>query len=76
MGTVRPDVSGFMGGIPFAIEVQISVLTIEQIIHRTTEYARQGVYVLWLALYHQSLQRLAYLRFVYTTYVTVARHCF
>src|SRR5215211_9274270 len=22
LGTVRPDVSGFMGGIPFAIEVQ------------------------------------------------------
>jgi competence protein CoiA len=40
MGTVRPDVSGFMGEIPFAIEVQISALTMEQIIYRTREYVK------------------------------------
>ena len=37
MGTVRPDVSGLMGEIPFAIEVQISALTIDQIVYRTSE---------------------------------------
>jgi competence protein CoiA len=42
MGTVRPDVSGFMGEVPFAIEVQISALTMEQIVHRTREYAKKG----------------------------------
>src|ERR1044072_4639045 len=41
MGTVRPDVSGLMGGISFAIEVQISALTISQIVHRTSEYAKK-----------------------------------
>jgi competence protein CoiA len=42
MGTVRPDVSGLMDGIPFAIEVQISALTTDQIVYRTSEYAKKG----------------------------------
>lgn len=60
MGTVRPDVSGFMGEIPFAIEVQISALTMEQIIYRTSEYAKKGIYVLWLALYQAALEEKCY----------------
>jgi len=56
MGTVRPDVSGFISGIPFAIEVQISALTMEQIVYRTREYAKKGIYVLWLAL-HKAARR-------------------
>src|SRR4030095_7191258 len=31
LGTVRPDVSGWMDGVPIVIEVQISTLTMEQI---------------------------------------------
>ena len=46
--TVRPDVSAFINDVPVAIEVQISTLSMETIIHRTKEYARKGVYVLWL----------------------------
>jgi len=60
MGTVRPDVSGFMGEIPFAIEVQISALTMEQIVYRTSEYAKKGIYVLWLALYQSALEENRY----------------
>src|SRR5690606_11363932 len=46
--TCRPDVSAYINGVPVAIEVQISTLTIEKIIQRTEEYARKGIYVLWL----------------------------
>jgi competence protein CoiA len=48
MGTNRPDVSAYINGVPVAIEVQISSLSLNTIRHRTTEYARKGIYVLWL----------------------------
>jgi competence protein CoiA len=46
--TARPDVSAYINNVPVAIEVQISTLTQEKIIQRTAEYARKGIYVLWL----------------------------
>ena len=46
--TVRPDVSAEINGVPVAIEVQISSLSPETIAYRTMEYARKGIYVLWL----------------------------
>jgi competence protein CoiA len=46
--TARPDISARINGVPVAIEVQISALSIETIIRRTEEYARKGIYVLWL----------------------------
>ena len=46
--SVRPDVSATIHGVPVAIEVQISALSMDTIIHRTQEYARKGIYVLWL----------------------------
>jgi competence protein CoiA len=46
--TCRPDVSAYINGVPVAIEVQISTLSMETIIRRTAEYARKGIYVLWL----------------------------
>lgn len=46
--TCRPDVSAYINGVPVAIEVQISTLSMDKIIHRTEEYARKGIYVLWL----------------------------
>ena len=48
MGTVRPDVFACIRGQKVAIEVQISTLSLESIAYRTAEYARKGVYVLWL----------------------------
>jgi competence protein CoiA len=44
----RPDVSAYINGVPVAIEVQISSLSLETIQRRTIEYARNGIYVLWL----------------------------
>ncbi len=48
LGTNRPDVSAYINGVPVAIEIQISSLSLETIMHRTIEYARKGIYVLWL----------------------------
>ena len=48
LGTNRPDVSAYINGVPVAIEVQISSLSLETITRRTIEYARKGIYVLWL----------------------------
>jgi competence protein CoiA len=48
LGKVRPDVSARINGIPVAIEVQISDLSLETITQRTIEYGRKGIYVLWL----------------------------
>jgi competence protein CoiA len=48
LGTNRPDVSAEINGVPVAIEVQLSSLSIETIMQRTIDYYRQGIYVLWL----------------------------
>lgn len=48
LGSVRPDVSAYINGVPVAIEIQISSLSVETIMERTIEYHRQGIYVLWL----------------------------
>jgi competence protein CoiA len=48
LGTVRPDVSAYINRVPVAIEVQISSLSLETIMSRTIQYARKGIYVLWL----------------------------
>lgn len=48
LGSCRPDVSAYINGVPVAIEVQISTLSLETIIRRTEEYSRKGIYVLWL----------------------------
>ena len=45
MGTIRPDIYACMDGIQIAIEVQLSTLTLERIIYRTSEYAKKGIYV-------------------------------
>ncbi|HEX8177048.1 MAG TPA: competence protein CoiA family protein [Pyrinomonadaceae bacterium] len=56
LGAVRPDVSAYINDVPVAIEVQASNLTLEKIAHRTQEYARRGIYVLWLPIYKESLK--------------------
>ena len=72
MSTVRPDVSGYMNGIPFAIEVQISALTMDQIVYRTSEYAKKGIYVLWLALHDPALEQNRYSPRVWERWVHAA----
>ncbi len=60
LGTVRPDVSAYIRGIPVAIEVQLSNLSIERLAYRTSEYSRKGIYVLWLPLYTPALRKELY----------------
>jgi len=47
-----------MGNVPIAIEVQISTLTMDQIVYRTKEYARKGIHLLWLPDLQPSTWRL------------------
>jgi competence protein CoiA len=60
LGTNRPDVSAEINGVPVAIEVQISSLSLETIAQRTMEYARKGIYVLWLLQWAPSLDARRY----------------
>ena len=60
LGTNRPDVSAYIHGVPVAIEVQLSRLSEDTIVHRTIEYARKGIYVLWLAQWRPALDRIRY----------------
>ena len=60
LGTVRPDISAYLDRVPFAIEVQLSSLSLDKISYRTSEYARRGIYVLWLPLYTEELKRELY----------------
>jgi len=52
----RPDVSARIRGVPVAIEVQISSLSVETIQKRTIEYGRNGIYVLWLLQWRPELE--------------------
>jgi competence protein CoiA len=60
LGTVRPDVSAFINDVPVAIEVQLSNLSLTRIQYRTAEYARKGIYVLWLPIYTSDLKQELY----------------
>lgn len=60
LGEVRPDVSAYINGVPVAIEVQLSNLSLETITQRTIEYARKGIYVLWLLQWTPKLDQPRY----------------
>jgi competence protein CoiA len=57
---VRPDIYFEMSKTKFAIEVQVSNFTINDIIRRTEKYCKLGVYVLWLPLYNDRLKTKRY----------------
>ena len=61
LGTVRPDVSAYINDVPVAVEVQFSNLSLTKIHYRTAEYARKGIYVLWLPIHTSDLKRELYL---------------
>lgn len=44
----RPDIFAEINGVPVAIEVQLSSLSLETILQRTIRYHQLGIYVLWL----------------------------
>jgi len=52
---VRPDISAYINGVPVAIEVQISNLSLDDVIRRTREYTRRGIHLLWLAEWTSAL---------------------
>lgn len=60
LGTVRPDVSAYINNVPVAIEVQLSALSVGKIKYRTAEYARKGIYVLWLPVHSRELKKELY----------------
>jgi competence protein CoiA len=73
LGEVRPDVFARIRGVSVAIEVQISSLSLETITSRTIEYARKGIYVLWLLPWTSELDRPRYApsnweRWIHATY--------
>jgi len=73
LGSNRPDVSAIINNVPVAIEIQISSLSEETIKHRTMEYARKGIYVLWLLLWTPELADTRYTpkhweKWIHTTY--------
>jgi competence protein CoiA len=55
LGDVRPDVSARIRGVPVAIEVQISTLSLEQIVRRTIAYARLRIAILWITPFSGAL---------------------
>jgi competence protein CoiA len=70
---VRPDISARINGVPVAIEVQISNIPVDTVIHRTKIYERMGIHLLWLAQWTPDLNRERYSprpweRWVHTAY--------
>jgi len=55
LGSVISDIYFCFLDIKIAIEVQVSSLTVEQIINRTQKYEKLGIYVLWLPLFNKNL---------------------
>ena len=60
LGAVRPDVSAYINGVPVAIEIQLSNLSLDKIQYRTVEYARKRIFVLWLPVYTSNLDQELY----------------
>jgi len=55
-----PDVFAIIRKVPVAIEVQLSNLTMEEIIRRTVRYNSASIYVLWLSPFNRALNEKKY----------------
>jgi competence protein CoiA len=60
LADARPDVTATIRGVPVAIEVQISSLSLDTILRRTIQYAQKGIYVLWLLQWTPDLDKPRY----------------
>jgi competence protein CoiA len=60
LGSVIPDIFAVIYNTPVALEVQISSLTIDEIIRRTEEYSKKKIYLLWLSLLNEELNEERY----------------
>jgi competence protein CoiA len=56
LGSVRPDISFVFNGVPVAIEFQRSAIRPDVIQHRTIEYSRRGIFILWLSPYGEATE--------------------
>lgn len=68
----RADVFVNIRAIPVAIEVQISSLSVERIMQRTIEYARDGVHVLWLLPWTAKLDAERYVPTIWEKWIHAA----
>jgi hypothetical protein len=66
---LRPDVSGRIDGVPIAIEVQASTLTVGKIVKRATNYTRRGISLMWLVPLREPLGDLAFRPRLYERYL-------
>lgn len=57
LGENRPDIYAEIRGMPVAIEVQLSNLSVEKIEERTRKYKEKGIYVLWISSYEKFAER-------------------
>lgn len=71
LGSVRPDVSAYINDVPVAIEVQISSLSVDTIMRCTIDYARKGIYVLWLLQWTPALHSKRYTPKAWQTWMTL-----
>ena len=70
--TIRPDVSFKFQQFYVAFEVQISSLSIDAIIHRTSEYAKKKIALLWLAQWTDRLLDKTYIPSAWERWVHAA----
>lgn len=55
LGSSVADIYAVINNVPVAIEVQRSILSVNEIIRRTKEYERLGIHVLWVSLFSDRL---------------------
>lgn len=70
--TIRPDISFQVGDSYVAFEVQLSALTVEKIVQRTSEYAKKKIALLWLAQWSDRLLKRPYVPSAWERWVHAA----
>lgn len=69
IGEVRPDISGRVGGVPLAIEVQASALPVSALLQRTVNHAQRRIAVLWIVPRAEPMQPDAFQPALYERYL-------
>ncbi|HGN1705466.1 MULTISPECIES: competence protein CoiA [unclassified Providencia] len=60
-GDVRADIYAVIRNVKVAIEIQKSTLTPEIIVKRTEAYTKKGIYILWIALADERINKYSYI---------------
>lgn len=64
-----PDISGRINGVPIAIEIQTSALTIPKLVKKTVAYSKRKISVLWLVPLREELGELPFRPRLYERYL-------